>query len=152
MLLRPATPGDLDWVAALAADPAVEPALALGAGDGLAGAIERGELLVDGDRRAAARLVVTVERHRLAAIRNVMVDPSHQGRGIGLALVSALVQEAFARRGLRRLEAEVYGFNDAGLRLFARAGFVREGVRRRAWERHGAWQDGVMFGLLADEA
>jgi RimJ/RimL family protein N-acetyltransferase len=151
MRLRPATVDDLDWVAALAAHPAVEPALAVGARDGLPGAVERGEVLVDEERRAAARLVVTVERHRMAAIRTVMVDPAHQGHGIGLALVAAVVAEAFDRRGLRRLEAEAYGFNVAGCRLFERAGFTREGVRRRAWERHGAWQDGVIYGLLADE-
>lgn len=151
MDLRPATDDDLAWVAELAADPAVEPSLALGAGDGLPGAVQRGELLVDHERRAAARLVVTVERHGLASIRTVMVDPAHQGRGIGLAFVSALVAEAFGARGLHRLEAEVYAFNVAGCRLFERAGFTREGTRRRAWERHGAWQDGVMYGLLAGE-
>lgn len=151
MRLRCATDGDLAWVAALAAHPAVEPSLALGAGDGLAGAVERGELLVDEGRRAAARLVVIVERHRLAAIRTVMVDPAHQGQGVGLGFVAALADHAFADRDLRRLEAEVYGFNAAGCRLFERAGFTREGTRRRAWERHGAWQDGVMYGLLADE-
>jgi RimJ/RimL family protein N-acetyltransferase len=149
MRLRPATHDDLAWVAALARDPAVEPSLALGALDGLPGAVDRGELLVDDERRAAARLVVTVERHRLAAIRTVMVDPAHQGQGIGLALVGALVAEAFGPRALHRLEAEVYAFNAVACRLFERAGFTREGVRRQAWERHGAWQDGVMYGLLA---
>jgi RimJ/RimL family protein N-acetyltransferase len=147
--LRAATPDDLGWVMAIARAPAVEPSLAPGAADGMAGAIERGELLVDEERRAAARLVVTVERHRLASIRTVIVDPAHQGRGIGLALVAALVEHAFAARGLHRLEAEVYGFNAPALRLFDRAGWTREGTRRQAWERHGAWQDGVMYGLLA---
>lgn len=151
MRLRPATGDDLGWVAALAAHPEVEPSLALGAGDGLSDAVAHGELLVDEDRRAAARLAVVVERHGLAAIRTVMVDPSHQGRGIGLALVTAVVDEAFDARGLHRLEAEAYAFNIAACRLFERAGFVREGVRRRAWERHGAWQDGVIYALLADE-
>jgi RimJ/RimL family protein N-acetyltransferase len=35
--------------------------------------------------------------------------------------------------------------------VFERAGFMREGVRRRAYDRAGAWQDGVSFGLLADD-
>jgi RimJ/RimL family protein N-acetyltransferase len=151
MRLRPATSDDLAWVDALARHPEVEPSLALGAREGLTTAVERGELLVDEDRRGAARLVVVVERHGLASIRTVMVDPSHQGRGVGLALVTAVVAEAFDARGLRRLEAEAYAFNVAGCRLFERAGFTREGVRRRAWERHGSWQDGVIYGLLADE-
>jgi RimJ/RimL family protein N-acetyltransferase len=149
MRLRLATHDDLGWVVDVARHSAVEPSLAPGAADGLAGAVERGELLVDEERRAAARLVVTVERHRLASIRTVIVDPAQHGRGVGLALVAALVDHAFAERGLHRLEAEVYGFNAPALRLFARAGWTREGIRRQAWERHGAWQDGIMYGLLA---
>jgi light-regulated signal transduction histidine kinase (bacteriophytochrome) len=72
-----------------------------------------------------------------------------EGSGVGLAIVRAAVAGVFGVAGLRRIEAEVYGFNAAGLRLFERAGFTREGVRRRAWERHGDWQDGVMYALLA---
>jgi RimJ/RimL family protein N-acetyltransferase len=37
------------------------------------------------------------------------------------------------------------------LRSFDAAGFTRDGVRRRAYDRHGAWQDGIQFGLLADD-
>lgn len=149
--LRPAQDTDLAWVAAIARDPRVEPTLAPSAADELPGAIARGELLVDAARRGAARLVVTVARHGLASIRTVVVDPDRHGEGIGLALVAALVDEAFAARGLHRLEAEAYGFNTAGCRLFERAGFTRDGVRRQAWGRHGAWQDGVIYGLLATD-
>lgn len=149
--LRAATPDDLGWVAALAAAPEVEPSLAPGAADGLAGAVERGELLVTEDRRAAARLVVTHERHRIGAIRTLMVDPAAHGRGVGLAVLRALAAHGFAPLGLHRLEAEVYGFNVAACRLFDRAGWTREGVRRAAWQRHGEWQDGVTYGLLAGE-
>jgi ribosomal protein S18 acetylase RimI-like enzyme len=149
--LRPAEDADLAWVAAIARDPRVAPALALGAADELPGAIARGELLVDAERRGAARLVVTVARHGLASIRTVVVDPDRHGAGVGLALVRALVDEAFTARGLHRLEAEVYAYNTPGLRLFERAGFTRDGVRRQAWERHGAWQDGVIYGLLSTD-
>jgi RimJ/RimL family protein N-acetyltransferase len=30
-------------------------------------------------------------------------------------------------------------------------GFVREGVRRRAYWRHGEWVDGVLYGLVREE-
>jgi RimJ/RimL family protein N-acetyltransferase len=32
-----------------------------------------------------------------------------------------------------------------------RAGFVREGVRRKAYWRHGEWVDGVLYGLVAED-
>jgi RimJ/RimL family protein N-acetyltransferase len=30
-------------------------------------------------------------------------------------------------------------------------GFVREGVKRKAYLRHGEWVDGIMFGLLKED-
>ncbi len=149
--LRLATPDDVAWVAAIARHPDVEPSLAPGAADGLAEAVQRGELLVDEARRGAARLVITVPTHGLASIRTVVVDPAHHGQGIGLALVTALADHAFTTRALHRLEAEAYGFNTAARHLFLRAGFTHDGTRRHAWHRHDAWQDGIVFGLLAEE-
>src|SRR5436189_263262 len=32
-----------------------------------------------------------------------------------------------------------------------RSGFVREGVKRKAYFRHGEWVDGVMYGLLRED-
>ena len=63
----------------------------------------------------------------------------------------ALCDRLFDVHGMHRVEAEVMGINDAAKGVFERAGFVLEGVRRRAYDRHGAWQDGVRYGLLIDE-
>jgi RimJ/RimL family protein N-acetyltransferase len=32
-----------------------------------------------------------------------------------------------------------------------RAGRIREGVKRQAYQRHGEWQDAVQFGLLRED-
>ena len=32
-----------------------------------------------------------------------------------------------------------------------RAGFVREGARRKAYWRHGEWADGVLYGLVRED-
>jgi RimJ/RimL family protein N-acetyltransferase len=89
-------------------------------------------------------------RSRIAAVSTLVVDPAARGRGLGAAILRAVARDAFAR-GVHRVEGEVYGFNAPALRAFATAGFVREGVRRRAYDRHGEWQDGVCFGRLADD-
>ncbi len=80
-----------------------------------------------------------------------MLEPAHRGRGLGLAAVRAATRHLIEHADIARVEAEVYGFNTPALHTFERAGFVREGVRRQAYDRHGARQDGVLFGLLADE-
>jgi RimJ/RimL family protein N-acetyltransferase len=53
--------------------------------------------------------------------------------------------------GYHRLELEIYGFNERAMRHAERAGFVREGVKRKAYQRHGEWVDGVLFGLIPDD-
>jgi ribosomal protein S18 acetylase RimI-like enzyme len=152
--IRVATDADLVWCRELAREESVAASLSTDAADGVADALVAGELWIaqtpDGERVGAVRLRTLNRRSGIAAVETLMVHPDARGRGWGVAIVRALTRDAFAR-GLHRLEAEVYAFNEPALRTFDAAGFRREGVRRRAYDRHGAWQDGVRFGLLADD-
>jgi RimJ/RimL family protein N-acetyltransferase len=153
--LRPATPDDLPWLERLARDPGTARSLAVDAGDRLAGELGAGEVIVfeteGGERIGAARATVRNRRSRIAELQTLIIDPAVRGRGLGAAAVRAVARELIEGRSMYRVEAEVYGFNAPALRTFAAAGFTREGVRRRAYVRHGARHDGVLFGLLADE-
>jgi RimJ/RimL family protein N-acetyltransferase len=154
-MLRPATADDLSALEELARSEAVEPTLAPGAAASLAGALERDaeELLVvehEGRLVGAARLVIRSPHSRIVSLNTVMLDRAVRGTGLGVATVRALVRRAF-EDGWHRVEAEVYGFNEAGRRTFAAAGFTHEGTRRRAYLRHDGWQDGWLFALLSDE-
>ena len=62
-------------------------------------------------------------------INNLAVLDAWRGRGIGSALIEYVV-EACARRGARSATLEVRRSNLAARRLYARAGFLEEGVRR----------------------
>jgi RimJ/RimL family protein N-acetyltransferase len=53
--------------------------------------------------------------------------------------------------GFHRVELQIYGFNERAIAHAERVGFVREGVKRRAYMKDGEWQDAVLFSLLADE-
>jgi RimJ/RimL family protein N-acetyltransferase len=53
--------------------------------------------------------------------------------------------------GYHRLQLEIYGFNERAMRHAERSGFVREGVRRKAYWRNGEWVDGVLYGLVAED-
>jgi RimJ/RimL family protein N-acetyltransferase len=46
---------------------------------------------------------------------------------------------------------EIYGFNQRAQSHAERAGWVREGVKRRAYLRDGRWEDGVMYALLRED-
>ena len=53
--------------------------------------------------------------------------------------------------GFHRLELEIYAFNERAFAHAERAGFVREGVKRRAYLRDGEWVDTVMYALLRED-
>jgi RimJ/RimL family protein N-acetyltransferase len=156
MTLRGAGPADIDRLLALARHPDVAATLATDAADGLVTALDddAGELLAiehDGVVAGGVRWVLVNRRSRIAEIRALMLDPAARGHGLAVAAVRELAERLFRDRNVHRIEAEVYGFNEPALRVFERAGFARDGVRRRAYDRAGAWQDGVCFGLLADD-
>jgi hypothetical protein len=53
--------------------------------------------------------------------------------------------------GFHRVQLEIYAFNERAQRHAERAGFTREGVRRKAYWRNDEWVDGVLFGLVAED-
>lgn len=106
---------------------------------------------LDGVPVAALELTMVSSRSRICQLSRLMVRPQRRGAGVGSATVLAACREAFGGHGVHRVQAEVYGDNVAGQRVFQRAGFTREGVRRRAYWRRESWQDGVIYGLLAEE-
>ena len=76
--------------------------------------------------------------------------PDARGRGLATRAVRAVAREAFAS-GLLRIEANVRIGNDASVRVLERAGFTREGVKRRLL-RHGDGRvDATLFSLLPGE-
>ena len=76
--------------------------------------------------------------------------PHARGRGLATRAVRAAAREAFAS-GLWRLEANVRVGNDASERVLERAGFSREGIKRRLLCHEGERVDATAFSLLADE-
>lgn len=69
------------------------------------------------------------------------------GRGIATAAVKAVAAHAMPRYGLCRIEAAVFSWNPASGRVLEKAGFIREGVRRRSIFKDGRIIDSVMYAL-----
>jgi ribosomal-protein-alanine N-acetyltransferase len=64
-----------------------------------------------------------------AHINNLAILPELRGRGLGTQLLAAIVDEA-AHLGATILTLEVRASNEAALRLYAKAGFERTGLRK----------------------
>jgi L-amino acid N-acyltransferase YncA len=74
---------------------------------------------------------------------SVYVDPESRGRGLGIALLEALADEA-ARRGFHKLVGKLFATNEASLRLMARGGFRVVGTHLRHGTLDGEWRDVVL--------
>ena len=74
------------------------------------------------------------------------------GRGVGRALLQALVDTADRWLGLRRLELTVYADNDPALALYRRLGFEVEGRHRCFALRDGAFVDALAMARLGGPA
>jgi RimJ/RimL family protein N-acetyltransferase len=70
------------------------------------------------------------------------------GRGIATAAARALVRLLEDERRFARLEAPVFAWNPASMRVLEKAGFVREGVLRRSVTKDGELIDSVLYALL----
>jgi L-amino acid N-acyltransferase YncA len=71
---------------------------------------------------------------------SVYVDPACHGRGVGAALLGALIGSAEAA-GIWTLQSGVFAENTASVRLHERAGFRVVGTRERLARHHGRWRD-----------
>lgn len=73
------------------------------------------------------------------------------GRRVVSRALPPVIEFAFDRLGLHRLEADADPRNEASLRVLERLGFRREGLLRERYFQEGEAQDAVVFGLLRRE-
>ncbi len=69
------------------------------------------------------------------------VHDDFQNRGVGSALMAAMIELADNWLGLRRIELEVYADNAAAIHLYEKFGFVIEGTARDYARRPGGFVD-----------
>lgn len=80
-----------------------------------------------------------------------LIGSRGRGRGLGTEAVRLIVGHGFEQLGLRRVELAAYGNNTRALRVYEKAGFVVEGVRREVRMRDGEWTDEVLMAVLDRE-
>ena len=162
--IRRARADDVDFLVELVSHEDVEPYLAA------VGAKGREEILAEiarSDAEPDAFGVFVVEsngecagtmrfergnaRSRIANLGGLAVHPDFRGAKVADSAARLFQRHLFDDLGYHRVQMEIYGFNERAMRHAERAGFTREGVRRRAYWRNDEWVDGVLYGLLAEE-
>lgn len=74
-----------------------------------------------------------------------------QGCGHGTSAARQLLARAFDALGLNRVYLRVVAHNDHAVRLYAKLGFVREGILRQDTVQEDGFVDSIVMGLLASE-
>jgi RimJ/RimL family protein N-acetyltransferase len=159
--IRGADEHDLEFLVELYADEDVRPFLAAAGAydpDGIAEQIaqdpETGGLLVvelDGERAGAMGWGLSNRRSRIAHVSGLAVHPRCRGRRVADDAARLLQHHLIRELDFHRIELEIYGFNERAQRHAERAGFVREGVKRKAYARGDGWVDGVLYALVAED-
>ena len=73
---------------------------------------------------------------------------AHWGKGIATAAALAMRDYALSASLFERLEAQVFAWNPASMRVLEKVGFVREGVHKRSVFKDGQFTDGVTYALV----
>ncbi len=162
--IRRAGPGDLDFLVELMAHEEVEPFLAVirpRDREGVLAEIERSQaepqdfgrfvIEVDGQPAGLMGFQVANRRSRIVDLGSLAVHPSFRGRRVADEAARLFQRHLLDELGYHRLQLEIYGFNERALAHAERAGFVREGVRRKAYWRNDEWVDGVIYGLVRED-
>ena len=89
--------------------------------------------------------------HRRATLGILVGDKAAWGRGTGTSATRLMVEYAFDRLDLRRVDLGVYADHAAAIRLYERVGFRVEGRFREDVYLEGAYRDRLWMGLLRSE-
>lgn len=88
---------------------------------------------------------------RMASLCRVLIAPGLRRKGYCLPMVQNILRVGFRELQMRRIDLRVYGFNTAASRCYEKAGFVREGLLRKAQLIGGQYCDVVVMGILEQE-
>jgi aminoglycoside 6'-N-acetyltransferase len=117
---------------------------------------ENDSLVLAVEERATGRMIGEVDlrwlsvEHRQGEV-GAILHPQAQGRGFAIETVSALLDLAFTRLGLKRVTAQTNAHNAASIRALRRLGMRQEGHLRQCVHFAGAWHDELLFAILAEE-
>jgi RimJ/RimL family protein N-acetyltransferase len=166
--LRRANEEDVEFIVGLLNDEEVEPFLAASRARDRESVLEeireserspdeRGVFVIevpDGDgwaRAGTMEFTRSNRRSRIAQLGGLAVHPDFRGRRLSDEAARLFQRHLIFDLDFHRLQLECYGFNERAIRHAERAGYVREGVKRKAYQRHGEWVDGVLFAVIRED-
>lgn len=108
----------------------------------------------DGDGEECVEIAGAVnlfDVDRVAGTLSYWLFDECRGEGYATEAIALVVDHAFERLGLHRIEAEAFTENEPSRRLLDRLGFVHEGTARECRFAGGEYRGRERYGLLEDE-
>jgi RimJ/RimL family protein N-acetyltransferase len=162
--LRRAKPPDADFLVELVADEDVRPFLGprtAATREEVLEEIERslaepqtfGRFVVEtgGERAGGVGFRVASEPNRIARLEKLAIHPRFRGRRLADEAARQFQRFLLRELGFHRLELEIYAFNERACVHAERAGYTREGRKRKAYLKDGEWVDSVLYAILAED-
>lgn len=104
--------------------------------------------LLDGRIVASAGLSAFGGRRSHTGVLALGVHDDHVGKGLGSAILSALIDTADRWLNLKRLELTVFADNARAISLYRKFGFEQEGLLRSFAFRDGRYADALLMARL----
>lgn len=108
---------------------------------------------VDGNEVVGWCDVVRCERQGMTHVGHLGMGvlSSYRGLGIGRRLLAATLEDAF-KKGIERIDLEVFSSNQVAINLYKAQGFAEEGRKRNARLLDGRCDDFVIMALFKNAA
>jgi diamine N-acetyltransferase len=78
-------------------------------------------------------------------------EKTYWNRGFGTEATRTMLRFAFEQLNLHRVELEVFAFNERAAHAYEKAGFRREGTRRKILYQNGQYHDAHIMSILQEE-
>jgi RimJ/RimL family protein N-acetyltransferase len=130
-----------------------EPSEAFFLGEMIAGEMTLA-LVAEADAEVVGNVIVSVERSSISdhmGTLSICIADGWRDVGMGGDLVRAALDWA-RERGLAKVALGVFPDNERAIAVYERAGFVREGLRRRQYRSGNGYRDEVLMAWFPPEA
>lgn len=120
------------------------------------------------NRNAAVRLVILDEANsnmigtvQLTSIHNInrsaefsimIGDRDYWSKGAGLFATREMLKHGFLNLNLNRIYLTVLEYNSRAIRLYEKAGFVKEGIQKEAIFKNGTFHALIQMAILKNES
>ena len=113
--------------------------------------LHMGIRLVEGDVLIGVIGLTDISAKNRKARIGFWIEQALWKKGYGSEAAAIMVEYAFSKLGLHKIEARVFALNEASAKIFEKIGFKREGLLRDNVFHKDDFADELVFGLLKSE-